>query len=327
MADEKDDDRGDDFTPTGDDGAKSQDQEDLKTKLDDDVDEGEDKSKEDDKSESEEEKAARELAEAEKTAEEEKQKKLSIPKERYDAAVKKAREETKKANERADELEAKLKARDGEAKTEEIEKQIDDLEEKLEKAIADGNAELKASYRKQIRGLQQDISDARAAAHAARATAVAVETMRYNALVNQLETEHPETNPEHESYDQEVVDELHEYKSAFEAKGYSSSDALTKAMKAVFKGGPAPEPKKADKDADAEAKAQKAKDEAAKRAEEARKKGHDTKSKQPADTKAVGEDSDKGGKRGGKLDIEKMTDKDFDKLTDEELKALRGDDV
>lgn len=244
-----------------------------------------------------------------------------IPKSRFDQAVNKARREAEAATKRADELEAKVRASEGKIDAAKVEEEIEALEDDLEKAIADGNAEAKKRIRSEIRAKSQSLADSRAQVLAAYSTAQAIEQVRYDALVGQMEAEHPELSPDNEDvYDQDVVDEITEFKEAFEAKGLSSSEALKKSLKAVFRGGTKPE---AEKD---ETKKDEAKTKADERTAAAVKKGIETKGKQPADKKA-GSDSDKAGKTGKPKDAEKLTDKDFDKLSKEELASMRGDSI
>jgi len=250
-----------------------------------------------------------------------------IPKGRFDEAVRKARDEAAVAIKRADELEAQLKASQGEVDAKKVAAEIDALEEELEKAIADGNIEAKKRLRAEIRDKNQQVAESRAAAHAARATAVAIEQIRYDALVNRMEVEHPELDPNHENYNEEQVAEILEFKEAFEAKGMASSAALEKSLKAVYRNGPKPE-KKEESDADKKAEAEaKAKAEAEKRTAEAVKRGLEKKDEQPPQTK-TGAASDKAGKDADPVkNAHKMGDKEFEKLSEEELKRARGDIV
>lgn len=251
-----------------------------------------------------------------------------IPKSRFDQAVAKARAAEKAQQERADKLEAELATRSGTVDYEKAEAKLDTLEEDLEKAIADGNVEAKVRLRKEIRQMNQQLAESRAAAYSQHATAVAVEQIRYDALVDRMETEHPELNPDNvDTFDETVVAEIMDYKSAFEAKGEASTVALKKALKAVY-GTAKPAEKKEEPDEKDEGDLKKkADDKAAVRKGEAVKKALDTKGKQPADTGKTGLDSDKAGKSGKSVDIDKMTDKDYDKLDEAEKRRLRGDEV
>lgn len=244
-----------------------------------------------------------------------------IPKARFDQAVGKARAAEKAATERADKLEAELKAKGGVANLDKLETDIDKLEDQLEDAVKDGNVELKNRLRREIRAKTGQIAESKAAAYSQYATAVAVEQIRYDAYVERMETEHPELNPEGENFDEDMIDELMDYKTAFEAKGLSSSESLKKAIKAVYGTGAKPEVKAepADKKEEAESKAEE-------RKEAAVKKGLETKKAQPADTRKAGLDSDKGGK-GKVVDASTLSDKDFDNLDEKEKARLRGDSL
>lgn len=250
-----------------------------------------------------------------------------IPKSRFDQAVQKARTEAATAQKALAEAEAQLKASKGEIDAEKIETELAQLDIKLDQAVADNDKTAIAALRADIRARERALGDARAKAHAVYATAVAVEQIRYDGLVSRMEIEHPELDPEAEkTYDQEKVDEVMELKEAFEAKGLGSTEALQKALKAVYRGGPTPEKDPAAEKARADAKA-KAEAEAARLKAEAVAKGLKVKDEQPAATGKVGADSDKGGKTGRDGDVMKMSEKEFDKLTEDEKRKLRGDDM
>lgn len=261
-----------------------------------------------------------------------------IPKSRFDQAVGKARAAEKAALERAEKLEAELATQKGTLDYDKIEGEIDALEDKLEEAIKDGNVEAKQRLRKEIRTKTAQMGEAKAAAYSQYATAVAVEQIRYDAAVERMEVEHPELNPDLDGFDETKVEEIMDYKSAFEAKGEASTVALKKALKAVYgnaapkvkeKADDKPEAKKDDEDEDqpqAKDLKEKADKEAADRKAAAVKKGIETKKAQPSNEKA-GIDSDKAGKTAKGADINKMSDADFDKLDEAEKKRMRGDDV
>lgn len=248
--------------------------------------------------------------------------KLTIPKAVFDERIKKAREREEVANRRAEEAEAKLKAQAGDIDVAKIDAEIDDLEEKLEKAVADNNPELKKQYRGEIRAKVQAIAEARASVQAQYQSAVAIEQVRYDAAVSRMEMEHPELNPDsEETYSQDAIDELTDLKEAYEAKGESSTVALNKALRVMYRGAKPPEKeeKKEEKKEDAEKKG-------AARTEDAVKAALEAKKKQPSSAK-VGLASDKAGKAGDAAkDVLKMSDKEFDKLDKDALAKARGDD-
>ena len=260
----------------------------------------------------------------EKEEKEEKKEEKRIPKSRFDQAVQKERAAREAAEKQAQELQAKLDSQTKDVKVEEIEAAIDALEEDLDKALADNNPAEKTRLRKEIRQMNQQLARAEATQMSRAATALAVEQIRYDSLVSQLEAAHPEINPDHESYDNDLAAEVIDLKEAYEAKGMSSTDALRKATKYVIREAAKAEAKGEEEGDDAEAQ-KKAADEAAKRKEEAIKKGLEAKGKQPPNAKG-GTDSDKAG--GGKeKNVNKMSQKDFDDLPEDELRRMRGDAV
>lgn len=259
-----------------------------------------------------------------------------IPKARFDEAVRKERERAERAEAQLREAAAKAKA--AELDPEVVDAEIAALEEKVDKAVADGDKAAAADLRKQIRGKMQALATAEATKRSEYATAMAVERVKYDAAVATLETQYPELNPDDDKYSQETTDEMLELKAAYEASGLGSVDALKKAAKYVFKTAPAqakkeiedsPEAKDAKAKSDKAAAEQAAKDAEAKIAERraaAAKKGLEARAAQPpANADKVGTASDK---KGGGVDgknVSKMTDRDFAKLEAEELARLRGD--
>lgn len=247
-----------------------------------------------------------------------------IPKTRFDEAVNKARREAATAQARVEQLEAEAKAGKGSADTKAVEEQIDSLDDKLYKARADGDAEEVKRIRAEIRDLQNQLIDSVATARAQMATAVAVEQTRYDNLVEQMEKDHPELNPDGDAYDEAKVGEVMELKTAFEATGQSSSAALKKAVGIVYKAAPAA--KKVEEPSGELDKAKKAAKEAEERKEAAIKAARDAAAKQgKPPIKGAGKDSDAAGKSGTGADVAKMSDSEFSRLTKEEKARARGD--
>lgn len=243
---------------------------------------------------------------------------ITIPKERFDEAVGKARRETEDVRRALAQAEARLSRAAGQIDAAKLEMEIEEFEDELEGAIADNNKDKSKAIRAEIRVRVQAISDARADAKAMYATAVAVEQIRYDALVTRMEIEHPELDPEkEETYEEWQVSELLELKGAFESTGLGSSEALAKALKAVYRGGTKPAETAEEKQVKTTAEARKAAAVAA---------GIAAKGKQAPDGKKTGADSDAAGKTpNSAADAVKMSDAAFAKLTPEELARARGD--
>lgn len=248
---------------------------------------------------------------------------VQIPKKRFDEAVGKERAAREAAEKRAQELQEELAKKATAADVAKLEEERDALEEALDKALADNNAEEKKRLRRAIREKDSQITDARVEARAAAATAVAVEQIRYDGVVSQLEAAYPFLNPEHESYDEGEAKELVELKAAFEAAGMGSAAALRRAAKTlkpqldakVKK--PGDEGKKAADDAEAKKKAE---EEEAKRREAAVKKGQEA-----AAAAAPGGASGKVDNKAGDIKVGELSDDAFEKLPEAEKKRLRGD--
>lgn len=268
--------------------------------------------------------AAKEAAAAEKAAGD------RIPKARFNEAVGKERAAREAAEAKARELSEKLEKFTSQADVAAIEKEISDLEDQLEAKMAEGTPEERRALRTQIRAKERELGRAEVSRQAAMATAMAVERVRYDSTVRELEGKYPAMDPDSDGYDEVAVRDLLDLKAAYEAKGDSSSEALRKAARFVFKEAPAAvkaaekkeapkEPTDEEKKAEAEAKA--------KRTEEAIRKGQAARAAQPAAS------TDKGGKdsaaRGGDpaSTAAKLSDKDFAKLDEETLKRARGDIV
>lgn len=301
-------DRGDDFTPTDDtDSGKA------------DADEGKEGEEAGGKENEE--------AEGKEGEAEDKPKEKVIPKARFDEAQKKAREREAALTKRLEELEARSNETAKSAKVSDLEKQIDELDDKIDAAIADGNKAEAKQLRAQQRKAERELQNANAARYAVEAQAIAVERVKFDALIDKLEAEHPILNPEHEDFDEEFVAEMLELKAAYEARGLSSTEAVKKAIK-LMKPPKAAEAKKDEPKAGEETLEEK-EARAAALAEERRaaaaKKAAEASGKQPPNLKDAGKNADKAGGAVDAKAIMKMSDAEFDKLTPEQLKKMRGD--
>lgn len=284
-----------------------------------------------------EEAAALKAAAAEKKDAEKKD--VRIPKDRFDEAVNKERDARMAAEAKAKELEEALDRQNKGVDLKTLEAEIDDLEDRLEAEMAEGTPAARKDLRRQIRDRQEQISDAKANARAVHATALAVEQIRYDAVVDKMEVDFPFLNVDNkEVFDSKVASAVIELKGAYEAAGLASSEALKKAMstlrrdledakKALRKDDEGEEltaeekVAKAEKEAKEKTAGRTAEAAAERRREEAVKKGLEARTKQPADSKAVG----KGDKTIVEPDVKKMTDKQFDDLPEAELQRMRGD--
>jgi len=315
-------DRGDDFDPTGDDAkkpepVKSEVQDEPKDPLDDDdTDPPEDDPDDEDKPE--------EGLKGEKKPEGKKDTRLPLSRHKEILEAERNRREAVE-RELAQYKQGKAIASTNEEITA-LEDKVIKAEGEYAKLMADGELDKAASKMREIRVTEREINDKRVNMSVAAAEARAVEQVRYDATVDRMEEAYPALNPSHEDFDKEKVAEVLELKAAYQGRGYTPTDALQKAIKLIM--GAAT---KAQERATETTPRVSAEDEAKAKAEARRKtqrdKNIDAASKQPADLKKVGQDSDK---MGGSLDakaVMKMSYDDFRKLSDDDLAKMRGDEV
>jgi hypothetical protein len=281
------------------------------------------------KAEAESEKA--EAAEAEDGAEGEEKKaakaRQRIPLERHEQILARERER-REALER--ELAASRQGQQISATNEQItaaEEKLLSLESDHARLVTDGDAEKAAKVMGEIRRLERGIVESKSTLAIQAAEARAYERVRYDTMVERLETAYPTLNPDHAEYDEALTAEVVELRDAYVATGrYSRADAIQKAAKTVLGANTARQERAVTSDVRVSSE-DVAKATAAERAKAARMKAADAASKQPPNIGRIGVDSDK---MGGALDAKaviKMSQDDFAKLDEKTLARLRGDEL
>lgn len=196
------------------------------------------------------------------------------------------------------------------------------MEAEYNKLLADGDIDKATAKMSEIRRLERTIGDQKSDMRSQAAEARAVERVRYDTVVERLETAFPQMNPDHEDFDKEVVGEVLELKSAFEAKGATPSAALQRAVKYVL-GAETSKEKAATSVTPNVDKA----DVATLRKQEALKRNVAAAKATPASTAKVGLNSDeKGGTLTGETAM-KLSQDDFSKITEKDLARMRGDEI
>lgn len=312
-------DRGDDFTPTGEDaegGVEEIDKKGPEPKL-------EDVPKDEKKGAAKEEVKAEDPPKDEPKADEVKDK----PKDtRIPAARHKEILDNERARREAVEVElAKYKQgtqiADVNAEIGEAETKLIDLEKAYAKQLSDGETDKAAATMTQIRRTERAINEKSAQMRETAAEARAVERVRFDVTVERLEEQFSQLNPDHDDFDRGKTKDVRELMEAYQLKGYTPSAALQKAVKLIMP----PTTVKQEKALEVEARVDPKAVEAARKAAAAGKTA-ETVAKTPASAAKVGENSDKAG--GGAVtakDIIKMPYKDFTKVDDATLAAARGD--
>lgn len=259
---------------------------------------------------------------------------VMIPKARFDDARRKDRERIKALEEQ---LARANQGKDAPPTPEQrigaLETQSTKLMEDYTKALDEGDTKKAAEIMTRVRQIDRDIVRIETAAVSARDRAIAVEQVRLDALIDSLEDKYPQLREGSDEYDADLVEEITELRTAFEARGYASSDALRRAVKYVLaetgesRSTVSRDVDKAATAADKEAdKASKAEQLARERTAEAVRRNVRTAKGQPsAVDKAPGVDSHKIGGGVDLSSVPSMSDADFDALPEATRRKLRGD--
>lgn len=290
--------------------------------------------KEDDEAEEEEKEEAEEAEgeepEAEKEAAEEEEEEEpedprasgrghKVPISRLNAVIGQRRE----AEARVKQLETELKQLQGgtaKGKSDpisEINDKLETLYEEVEEARLNGKAKDAAVLQRRIDALNREIGKYEASAIAVRSSLTAAYNAAYDAYVEEIEVKFPELNPDNEQlFDPGLASEIIELREAFQAKGVAPKVALQRALGYVFNDkyletGTAHLYQKAPEKGKAKPKPA-----------DIVKKNLDVAKRQPANLEGTGRDG-----RSAKIDVERMSDEEFDKLPESTRARLRGDYV
>jgi hypothetical protein len=238
-----------------------------------------------------------------------------IPKGVFDNRLRSEREAREAAERRAQELEAQLGQVSRTEDVAKMEEKIVSLEKQHAKLLLDGEHEKAAETMRDIRLTERQVAIQQASHMSSQAKDQAREEIRMELAIERLESSHPELNPQHESYNQELVDDVLGWQQVLiQRNRLPPAAALTKAVEKVMsKGAPVPEGPKAGLAA-------------ASRKDDQITKNLATDKAQPPSMKDAGMDSDKTGVTG----VPKMSDltpDQYDALPDSTKAKLRGDIV
>lgn len=203
----------------------------------------------------------------------------------------------------------------------EAEESLVALEKTYAKQLVDGEGDKAAETMTKIRRTERAINTKTSQVREQAAEARAVERARYDTTVDRLESLYPALNLDHEDFDKDKTAEVLEMKEAFEAKGYTPSAALQRAVKYVMPPTTAAQATALKVEARVDVAAVEKQRKAA-----AVEKVTDALAKTPASSSKVGKDSDSAG--GGAVtakDAMKMSYKDFSALDEDSLAKMRGD--
>ena len=238
---------------------------------------------------------------------------ISIPKARFDEALHKARQREEELQRRLEAAEERKQSSTISEDVSAMEQELDDLDSKYAELLMEGEMEKANAIRKQWRQKQNDMFDIRLEQRSTLASKQAIESMRFDRQLAEYEVKFPVINPDSENFSEDVASEVRDLMDAFEAKGWNPVAALNKAVKYVIREDAAPA-EGLDPDVVR-----------AKRSVTARKKVAEVARRSPPDITDKGRDTDKVGTGDGLPDVTKMTPEQFAKLTDTQLRKIRGD--
>ena len=248
----------------------------------------------------------------------ERERRIRIPKARFDEAVNRERERAEAAERRAAELEAAMQERQAAAAAgqfQQARQTLAQLQDKYEELLVDGMRDEARQVRMQIEAAREQLQEARVAQMAEEARTRTLTTIKYETTLANIEGQYPELNPDNpETYSEAHANEVARLMQGFMATGTDNITALKDAVRYVM-GAPAARPNRAAAPA--------ARAPAADRAVAAREKAAAAAARQPQPT-------DLGGRTSAAptpVPLSKMSPQQFAKLDEAALSKLRGDDL
>lgn len=203
-----------------------------------------------------------------------------------------------------------------------LEDKIIGLERDYNVAMADGETEKATKLMREIRMLDRQVVETRSEMRTAVAEARAVEQVRYSTALERIEESFPQLNEDSDSYDADLAQDVVDLKATYERRGMTPTQALQKAVKKLVDVDTTQQERATEVTPRVTAEqlaAQRKKDAVAKTAAAAKRT--------PPNTGKVGQDSDSAGGSLRAEDVVKMSQDDFNRLDEKELKRLRGDDI
>lgn len=262
--------------------------------------------------ETDEEREEREKAEAKA----EREKRIRIPKARLDEVLEKAKVREGQLLDQIRALQTKQPVQPVEDVTAKVQAEIETMQEQYEDALIDGRKAEAKELRTKINARTNQLFEHKTAVRAEATRQETIEELQYNATLASIEGTHPELNPESGVFNEALTDEISGLMQALVKDGMPRVQALARATKYVI---PTSRP--------AGVPATTAGVTADARAAAARVKSADAARRQPPSLANVGADADKAGVLSGKTDVSEMSPTQFAKVSVEERRKLRGDEL
>jgi len=227
-----------------------------------------------------------------------------IPRHRYESAAQRARD----AEAKLAAYEAAQAPASSEAAVEEdsFDKQLMDIDAKQARANADGEFELAAKLAQEARILERQSIQQEMEARNAQTSSATVEQIRLDNAVDALNAAHPELDPDSDTFDQSIVDEVLMLQRSFVSNGANPTKALYDAVRYARVGDEPSAPVVPKRRTDVN-------------------RNIDTAKKQPPELAKAGDDSNSSGKQESTPDVNQLTEEEFDALPEATLRRMRGD--
>lgn len=244
-----------------------------------------------------------------------------IPKTRFDQAISKERDRAAQAERELQQYRQRESQQVQAANFEESQAKSKELLKQHSSLLADGDLDKASEVMEQVLQLRDDMQNARMQAQADNARNGAKIEVQYDAIVQRLETEYPEINPDAEDFDQDAVRRVQMMVTGImQNEGKNPAQALQEATDILLK--PA---KLAKGESLRDKPSEEAVESGLRRKQQQIDKNIKAAASQPPATKDIGGDHDA---TGGVLDadmVSGMSFEDFMNVPDDELAKMRGD--
>lgn len=258
----------------------------------------------------------------EKPEKDDKKREARIPESRHKAILEKEREKRADLERQLAKYQQGGQIADMNAELTAAENSILTMEKEHTRLLSDGEIDKAAALMQKIRHTERQITEYKGDLKIQAAEIRATERVRFNTALERVEAAFPTLNPDHESFDADLSDEVVDLMEAYKLKGYTPTVSLQKAVKALV------EPRTTKQElATTVAPKVSDKDVAAERKTAAVGKTRDAVAKTPPRMGAVGVDSEKMGAVLDARSIMNLSQKDFAKIDADTLARLRGDEL
>lgn len=235
-----------------------------------------------------------------------------IPKSRFDQV----NERRKQAEKKAKELEQQQKASDPQQVSD---FDFDAKEKEYMEAVLDGETDKALNIRKEIRAAEQAAQEAKLQEVQSQAKTQTKAELELQETVGELQKEYPVFDAQSESFNQDLTDEALELYESFAQRGYEPADAMRRAVRYTVKVNDLDEKPVTQQQQTQTKKQSKQETKPQSPGKEQVQNKLEKAAQQPPDV------SDASTEVENTPDIEAMPENDFDKLSEQEERRLRGD--